>query len=68
MSGRPDERRNLTDFCMTALTDASRRTIAAHETLVLSKRARAVFFDVPLLCPSERLQRAFADHKRRVAR
>ena len=39
------ERRKLTDFCMTALTDAARRTIAEHETLVLSDRDRAVFFD-----------------------
>ena len=62
------ERRKLTDFCMTALMDAARRTIAAHETLVLSDRDRVVFFDalVSPPAPSERLQRAFADHKRRV--
>src|ERR1700749_4302006 len=39
------ERRKLTDFCMTALTDAARRTIAGHETLVVSDPDRAVFFD-----------------------
>ena len=41
---------------------------AAHETLVLSERDRAVFFDalVNPPAPSERLQRAFADHKRRA--
>ena len=52
------ERRKLTDFCMTALTDAARRTIAEHETLVLSDRDRAVFFDVLVNppAPSERLQ------------
>ena len=62
------ERRKLTDFCMTALTDAARRTIAEHETLVLSERDRAVFFDALVAPPalSERLQRAFAEHKRRV--
>jgi uncharacterized protein (DUF1778 family) len=62
------ERRKLTDFCMTALTDAARRTIAEHETLILSDRDRAVFFDalVNPPAPSERLQRAFAEHKRRV--
>src|SRR6266852_627270 len=64
------ERRKLTDFCMTALTDAARRTIAEHETLVLSERDRAVFFETlanpPV--PSERLQRAFAEHSRRVVR
>ena len=62
------ERRKLTDFCMTALTDAARRTIAEHETLFLSDRDRAVFFDalVSHPAPSERLQRAFAEHKGRV--
>jgi uncharacterized protein (DUF1778 family) len=62
------ERRKLTDFCMTALTDAARRTIAEHEALVLSERDRIVFFDtlVNPPAPSERLQRAFAEHKRRV--
>src|SRR6266436_153132 len=62
------ERRKLTDFCMTVLTEAARRTIAEHETLVLSDRDRAVFFDVLINppAPSERLQRAFAEHKRRV--
>jgi uncharacterized protein (DUF1778 family) len=62
------ERRKLTDFCMTALTDAARRTIAEHETLVLSERDRAVFFDalVNPLAPNKRLRRAFAEHKRRV--
>jgi uncharacterized protein (DUF1778 family) len=64
------ERRKLTDFCMTALTEAARRTIADHETLVLSERDRTVFFEalVNPPAPSERLQRAFAEHKRRVAR
>lgn len=62
------ERRKVTDFCMTALTDAARRTIAEHETLVLSDRDRAAFFDALINppTPSERLHRAFAEHKRRV--
>ncbi|WP_254073206.1 DUF1778 domain-containing protein [Acidisphaera sp. S103] len=53
---------------MTALTDAARRTIAEHETLALSGRDRVVFFDalVNLPASSERLQRAFAEHNRRV--
>ena len=64
------ERRKLTDFCMTALTEAARRTIAAHETLVLSERDRATFFDTLVNPPAfnERLQRAFAEHKRRLVR
>ena len=62
------ERRKLTDFCMTALTEAARRTITEHETLVLSERDRAVFFDTLVNPPAsnERLERAFAEHKRRV--
>jgi uncharacterized protein (DUF1778 family) len=64
------ERRKLTDFCMTALTEAARRTIAEHETLILSERDRAVFFDTLVNSPAsnERLERAFAEHKRRVRR
>lgn len=64
------ERRKLTDFCMTALTEAARRTIAEHETLVLSERDRAVFFDTLVNPPasSERLERAIAEHRRRVVR
>jgi uncharacterized protein (DUF1778 family) len=64
------ERRKLTDFCMTALTDAARRTIAEHETIVLSDRDRAIFFDtlVDPPAPNDRLKRAFMEHKRRVVR
>jgi uncharacterized protein (DUF1778 family) len=64
------ERRKLTDFCMTALTEAARRTIAEHETIMLSERDRAVFFDTLVNPPAqnERLRRAFVDHRRRVMR
>src|SRR5271166_6379333 len=64
------ERRKVTDFCMTALTEAARRTIAEHETVVLSDRDRAVFFDALVSPPglSEQLERAFAEHRRRVVR
>jgi hypothetical protein len=59
-------------FDPRAILDApSRRArflvgVAEHETLVLSDRDRAVFFDalVNPPAPSERLQRAFAEHKR----
>ncbi len=63
------ERRKLTDFCVTALADAARRTIARHETLLLSERDRRTFFDVLIHPPkpSERLVRALAQHKRRIA-
>jgi len=62
------KRRTLTDFCVTALTEAARRTIAEHESIVLSVRDRAVFFDtlVNPPAPKARLERAFEDHKRRV--
>ncbi len=61
-------RRKVSDFCVTALTDTARRMIAEHETLVLSDRDRAAFFDalVDPPKPSERLVRALAEHKRRV--
>ena len=62
-------RRKVSDFCVTALTDTARRTIAEHETLALSNRDRAAFFNALINPPepSERLVRAFAGHKRRVA-
>jgi uncharacterized protein (DUF1778 family) len=62
------ERRKVTDFCVTALTDAARRTIAEHETLRLSERDRQAFFDalVNPPRPSDRLARALAEHKRRI--
>lgn len=61
--------RKVSDFCVTALIDAARQTIAEHETLVLSDRDRETFFDALINPPepSERLQRALAEHKRRVA-
>jgi uncharacterized protein (DUF1778 family) len=64
------ERRKVTDFCVTALADAARRTIAEHETLTLSERDRQAFFAALINPPepSERLVRALAEHKRRIAR
>mgnify|MGYP001545748182 FL=1 len=64
------ERRKVTDFCLAALSDAARRTIAEHETLTLSARDRQAFFDalVKPPKPSVRLARALAEHGRRIAR
>lgn len=47
---------------------AARRTIAAHETLGLSERDRAAFFEAIISppAPSEGLARAFAEHGRRI--
>ncbi|MDN5843280.1 MAG: DUF1778 domain-containing protein [Alcaligenaceae bacterium] len=61
--------RKVSDFCVTALVDTARRTIAEHETLVLSNQDRKAFFDALINPPepSERLQRALAEHKRRIA-
>jgi uncharacterized protein (DUF1778 family) len=63
------EHRKLTDFCVSALSDAARRTIEQHQTVTLSDRDRAVFFEVLVNPPkpSERLDRAFAAERRRVA-
>jgi uncharacterized protein (DUF1778 family) len=63
------EQRKLTDFCVATLTEAARRTISEHETLVLSERDRRAFFDALVNPPepNERLRRAFAEHKRRTA-
>jgi uncharacterized protein (DUF1778 family) len=62
-------RRKVSDFCVTALTDTARRTIAEHETLALSDRDRNAFFDALIRPPKlpERLVAALAEHKRRVA-
>ncbi|MET4700732.1 uncharacterized protein (DUF1778 family) [Constrictibacter sp. MBR-5] len=62
------QRRKVTDFCMSALTEAARRTIAEHEALALSERDRTAFFEALVNPPraSDRLRRAFASHRRRV--
>jgi uncharacterized protein (DUF1778 family) len=64
------ERRSLTDFCLTALIAATRETIARHESLVLTERDRAVFFDALMRPPkpNARLRRAFLAARERVAR
>jgi len=64
------ERRSLTDFCLTALAEATRETITRHESLVLSERDRAVFFDTLIHAPkpNARLRRAFRSAEERVAR
>lgn len=56
------ERRSLTDFCLTALTAATRETLARHESLVLSDRDRAAFFQALMnpAAPNERLRHALA--------
>lgn len=64
------ERRSLTDFCLTALAEATRETITRHESLVLSERDRAVFFDTLIHAPkpNARLRRAFRSAEERIVR
>lgn len=64
------ERRKLTEFCISTLTDAARRTIEQHEVIVLSEHDRTVLFDVLVNppAPSKRLERAFTAEQHRVAR
>ncbi len=63
------EHRKLTDYCVAALAEAARRTIAEHETLTLSEEDRKAFFDALVNPPepNERLKRAAAEHRRRLA-
>jgi uncharacterized protein (DUF1778 family) len=62
------ERRSLTDFCLTALTEATQATISRHEALLLSERDRQVFFDalVHPPKPNTRLRRAFRSARVRI--
>lgn len=62
------ERRKLTDFCLTALTEAAQRTIARHEVLRLSERDRKAFFDALINPPKARprLKRAFDAERKRI--
>jgi uncharacterized protein (DUF1778 family) len=63
------ERRSLTDFCLTALADAARRTISRHEMLELSERDRQLFFEtlVNPPKPNARLKRALKAERERIA-
>ncbi|HXQ65431.1 MAG TPA: DUF1778 domain-containing protein [Alphaproteobacteria bacterium] len=63
------ERRKLTDYCLTALAAAAEATVARHDTLVLSERARRAFF-AALVHPPEpnrRLKRAFKRARELIA-
>jgi uncharacterized protein (DUF1778 family) len=62
------ERRSITDFCLTALTEATRQTISRHEALQLSERDRKTFFDALISPPrpNARLKRAFRAAAERI--
>jgi uncharacterized protein (DUF1778 family) len=63
------ERRSLTDFCLSALAEAARKTIDFHQTFVLSERDRRLFFDTLINPPkpNARLKRAFKTARERIA-
>lgn len=63
------ERRSLTDFCLTALAQATEATIQRHQNLTLSDRDREVFFDalVHPPRPNARLKQAFRSAKRSIS-
>jgi len=63
------ERRSLTDFCLAALTQATRDAISRHETLAFSDRDREAFFDALIHPPkpNARLRRAFRAAQRTIA-
>jgi len=62
------ERRSLTDFCLSALAEATRQAISRHESLLLSEQDRKVFFDalIHAPAPNARLRRAFEAAERAV--
>lgn len=64
------ERRSLTDFCLSVLSEAARQTLARQQTLFLSERDRKVFFDALIHPPkpNARLKRAFKLERERIVR
>ncbi len=62
------ERRNVTDFCLTALIEAAQKALERHESLSLSEKDRAAFFDalVHPPKPNARLRRALRDERARI--
>jgi len=62
------ERRTLTDFCLSALAQATQETLTRHQTLVLCERDRAAFFRalVHPPKPNARLRRAFRSARQRI--
>src|SRR5439155_25336748 len=62
------ERRSLTDFCLSALTDAARRAIERHESISLSEADRVAFFEALIHppTPKTRLRRALRAERARI--
>jgi uncharacterized protein (DUF1778 family) len=64
------ERRNVTEFCLSALTEAARKSLERAESLSLTDADRAAFFDalVHPPKPNARLRRAVRGERARVER
>jgi uncharacterized protein (DUF1778 family) len=64
------DHRNVTDFCMSALSEAARQTIARHQTLSLTPADLHAFFEALMHppAPNARLKRAFRSERRQIAR
>ncbi|HEX7670725.1 MAG TPA: DUF1778 domain-containing protein [Polyangiaceae bacterium] len=62
------ERRSLTDFCVTALTETAERVIERHEALMLSERDRAAFFEALMAppAPNAKLRKALRLERERL--
>lgn len=62
------ERRSVTDFCLTALTDAARASLERHRALQLSSADRVAFFDALMSPPRPhvRLKRALRRARSRI--
>ena len=62
------ERRSVTDFCLTALSATARQVIERNETLSLSERDRAVFFETLIHPPkpNARLRRALRGERKAI--
>ncbi len=63
-------RRNVTDFCLSALVEAARRVCEQHESLSLSEADRVAFFDalVHPPKPNAKLLRALREERARIER
>jgi uncharacterized protein (DUF1778 family) len=62
------ERRNLTDYCLSALNHAAQQTLERHGSLVLSEADRNAFFDALISPPkpNARLRKALRRELKRV--
>jgi uncharacterized protein (DUF1778 family) len=62
------ERRSLTDFCLTALAQATQAVITRHEAFALCERDREVYFDALVRSPkpNARLKQAFRSAQARI--